>query len=69
MFSQDMTILVRSGDIKPKYAIFKFLQSIILVLYCLFMGFYSFRSMYVIFSTQCVISENHKQIVKGAFFG
>jgi hypothetical protein len=32
-FAQDTAISVRSGGIKPEYAFFKFLQSIILVLF------------------------------------
>jgi hypothetical protein len=69
MFSQDTTISVRSGGIKPEYAFLKFLQSIILVLYYLFLGFYSFISTYALFPMPCVISTNPKQLGKGASSG
>jgi hypothetical protein len=67
-FSQDTTITVRSRGIKPEYTFFKFLQSFILVLfqYYLFPGCYSFRYTYALFPAPCAISENQKQIGKGA---
>jgi hypothetical protein len=62
IFAQDTTITVRSGGIKPEYAFFKFLQSSILVLFrfvfFLFLGFYSFRSVYALLPTPCAILEN-----------
>jgi hypothetical protein len=69
MFSQYTVNSVRSGGINPKYAFFKFLQSIILVLYYLFPGCYSFRSAYSLFPAPYAISENQKQIGKFASFG
>jgi hypothetical protein len=70
MFVQDTTILVISRGIQPEYAFFKFLKSIIsifiLVLYYLFLGYYNFRPVYYVFPMPCVISENQKQIGKGA---
>jgi hypothetical protein len=68
LFSQDTAISVRSEGIKPEYNIFKFLQSIILVLYYLFLGCYSFRSVYYLFPVPCAISENQKHIEKVHFF-
>jgi hypothetical protein len=66
-FSQDMAITIRSGGIKLEYALFKFLHSSILLLYYLFPGCYSFRSVYALFPAPCVISENQKQIGKCAY--
>jgi hypothetical protein len=72
MFAQYTTISARSRGIKSEYALFKFFAeyyfSFILVLYCFFLGFYSFRSTYVLCPAPCVISENQKKIGKGAFF-
>ena len=69
MFSQDTTISVKSRGIKPTCAFLKFLQSIILALYYLFPGFYSFISMYALSPMPCVISTNPKQLWKGASSG
>ena len=69
LFAQDMTISVKSRGIKYEYALFNFLQSIISVLYCLFLGCYSFRFVYSIFPMPCAISKNQKHIGKGAFSG
>jgi hypothetical protein len=73
MFAQDTTITVRSGDIKFEYTFFKFFEEkyfgFILVFYFLFPSCYSFRSMYALCPTPCVILANQKQIGKGASFG
>jgi hypothetical protein len=60
-------ILDRSGGINPEYALLKFLQSIILVLYFFFLGCYSFRYAYYLFPAPYIISTNQKYIGKGAF--
>jgi hypothetical protein len=64
-FSQDMTISVRSGGIKPEYALLKFYRDNISVLCFLFLGLYFFLPVYALFLVICVISTNQKRCRKG----
>jgi hypothetical protein len=58
-FSQDMTISTRYGGIKPKYAPFKFLQSIISVLFWFCIACFEVATLLdlcMLFSLPCTIS-------------
>jgi hypothetical protein len=59
-----------SGGIKSEYAFLNFLQSFDFISVCIFFpGCYSFRSENSLFPAPCAISENQKQIGKGASSG
>jgi len=68
-FAQDKAITVRIRRYKVWIRIFKFLQSFDFISVYFFPGCYSFRSAYALCPAPCAISENQKQIGKGASSG
>jgi hypothetical protein len=59
-----------SGGIKSEYAFLNFCKVLILFRFVFFfLGCYSFRSAYALCPVPCAVSENQKQIGKGASSG